>query len=320
MKRQNLDNAVVLSATGPLRPPALHMEVAGDDRMLLRQHGLAILLGRIDAARTGVELFRRDGFRSPFPRLEPAAQAGPETDARWLSCFADLLTGADNSPLHPGRWLLEPRRRLTPGSWAGELVRDWPGGYLNWRRGCTAVVPLRPLTEPDAPWMPALREGARAGVLAPVLLWEVSGLDGWVILDGHDRAVAALAEDREPAAIVLARGWSTARQTEAILGTVDHQRKVLAGLRDDRARRAAAERMGAGMARFAYGHERTMAWPVPGGVAGWTEALMDYRGAQRLLPEPGHSRDDTPATLVTELTSSYRSRTWTPAPGDRPAH
>ncbi|WP_051027623.1 hypothetical protein [Nocardia higoensis] len=280
MKRQDLDDAIVLSSTGPLRRPPLHMEVAGTDRMLLRQQGLAILLGRIDATRTGVELFRRTGFRAPLPPLPPAPQSGPAADAQWLSCFADMLARADNSPLHPGRWLLEYRERLTPGTWEEELLRDWPGGYLDWRRGCTAVIPLRPLTEPDAPWMPALRERARTGDLAPVLLWEVSGFDGWVILDGHDRAVAALAEGREPASIVLARGWSVARQTEAILGAVDHQRKVLAGLRDDRARRAATARMDAGMARFAYGHERTMAWPVPGGTSGWTDALMDYRGSQ----------------------------------------
>lgn len=280
MKRQDLDDAVALSSTGPLRPPPLHMEVAGADRMLLRQHGLAILLGRIDATRTGVELFRRSGFRSPLPALPPAPQAGPAPQRQWLSCFADLLARADNSPLHPGRWLLEYRSELAPGTWTGELLRDWPGGYLNWRRGCTAVIPLRPLTHADAPELAPVRALARAGDLAPVLLWEVSGFDGWVILDGHDRAVAALAEDSEPASIVLARGWSTARQTEAILGAVDHQRKVLAGLRDDRARRDAAARMDAGMARFAYGHERTMAWPVPGGPSGWTAALMDYRGSQ----------------------------------------
>jgi len=116
MKRQDLDNAVVLSSTGPLRPPPLHMEVAGADRMLLRQQGLAILLGRIDAARTGVELFRRTGFRSPLPPLPSAPESGPAEGARWLSCFADLLARADNSPLHPGRWLLEYHARLSPGT------------------------------------------------------------------------------------------------------------------------------------------------------------------------------------------------------------
>ncbi|MBF6356600.1 hypothetical protein IU449_18965 [Nocardia higoensis] len=290
MKRQDLDDAVVLSATGPLRPPPLHMEVAGTDRMLLRQQGLAILLGRIDATRTGVELFRRTGFRSPLPSLAPRPQAGPAPHGQWLSEIADLLARADNSPLHPGRWLLEYRERLAPGTWKDELLRDWPGGYLDWRRGCTAVIPLRPLTDPDAAWMPAMRERARAGDLAPVLLWEVSGFDGWVILDGHDRAVAALAEGREPASIVLARGWSVTRQTDAILGAVDHQRKLLAGLRDEEEIRAATERMDAGMARFAYGHERTMAWPVPGGPSGWTAALMDYRGSQ-LTAYQQHQQD-----------------------------
>ncbi len=42
--------------------------------------------------------------------------------------------------------------------------------------------------------MKAYRKHVRDGTLAPVLLWWVPFLDGWLILDGHDRAVAALAE------------------------------------------------------------------------------------------------------------------------------
>ncbi|AXK87242.1 MULTISPECIES: hypothetical protein [Nocardia] len=291
MRRQDLDDAVVLTSTGPLLPPPLHMEVAGTDRMLLRQCGRAILLGRIDGDRTGVELFRRVGYRSPLPPLDPAETG---TEQQWLSGFADALSAADNGPLHPGRWLLEYRSTLTHGTWHGEFIRDWPGGYLAWRRGCTAIIPLRPLTDPDAPELAAARRRARAGTLAPVLLWEVSGFDGWVILDGHDRAVAALAEGHEPASIVLARGWSMQKQTDAILGAIDHQRRVLAGLRDERERRDVTARMSAGMARFAYGHERTMAWPVPGGLPGWTAALLDYRGDQYAARRNGSADGSEP--------------------------
>lgn len=38
----------------------------------------------------------------------------------------------------------------------------------------------------------------------PVLLWWISGLDCYVILDGHDRILAAIAEDREPPFMALA--------------------------------------------------------------------------------------------------------------------
>jgi hypothetical protein len=84
------------------------------------------------------------------------------------------------------------------------------------------VLPLRPLSAPDSSRVKALRKHARAGTLAPVLMWWVTFLDGWLLLDGHDRAVAALAEGVPPAGVELAvvpddADWrETARQvTEA---------------------------------------------------------------------------------------------------------
>ncbi|KUN25961.1 hypothetical protein AQJ11_18565 [Streptomyces corchorusii] len=66
-----------------------------------------------------------------------------------------------------------------------------------------------------------------------MLLWWVTALDGWLLLDGHDRAVAALAEGRTPPCVVLTR------------------------LPDEEDWRREA---------------RTRSWPLPGGVSAW-EAL-----------------------------------------------
>lgn len=59
-----------------------------------------------------------------------------------------------------------------------------------------------------------------------MLLWELSAFDGWLILDGHDRAVAALAEGYEPASVILARGNSLNKQTAIIQAmTADRRRE-----------------------------------------------------------------------------------------------
>jgi hypothetical protein len=44
-----------------------------------------------------------------------------------------------------------------------------------------------------------------------VLLWAQSGLDGYVVLDGHDRLVATLADGTPPRTLVLARAGESAR-------------------------------------------------------------------------------------------------------------
>lgn len=92
---------------------------------------------------------------------------------------------------------------------------------------------LRPLSAEDAPRVRAHRTHARDGTLAPVLLWWVTALDGWLLLDGHDRAVAALAEGRTPPCVVLTR----------VPDEEDWRREA-----------------------------RTRSWPLPGGVSAW-EAL-----------------------------------------------
>jgi hypothetical protein len=103
--------------------------------------------------------------------------------------------------------MLTPRTTFAPGIWNCDLVRDWPDATLELLcgGGWHGVLPLRPLPAPDAPRVKAYRKHAREGTLAPVLLWWVSFLDGWLLLDGHDRAAAALVEGMQPACVELVR-------------------------------------------------------------------------------------------------------------------
>jgi hypothetical protein len=160
---------------------------------------------------------RAKGVRSPVApcrasRARALAEFGPdEAVARWAQAFVSELATAAGGPLHTGRWILtrhdagnrfEHRR---PSERWSLLVGDHDG-YTNWFTTPSAwdIVPLRAPSALDGARVKAYRKQARDGTLPPILLWWISGLCCHVLLDGHDRFAAALAEDREPSVLVLA--------------------------------------------------------------------------------------------------------------------
>ena len=116
-----------------------------------------------------------------------------------------------------------------------------------------------------------------AGILPPVLLWWISGLDCHVVLDGHDRLVAALSEDVEPPVLALSSVSTeqAARDTDAVLnrytGTADAlEREVAAGTPGaERALDAVGRRLAADLKTGETAYGATRAWPLRGGTAAW---------------------------------------------------
>ncbi|CCK30539.1 hypothetical protein BN159_6160 [Streptomyces davaonensis JCM 4913] len=175
--------------------------------MTLLQGQRPLLLGRSDGdgCCRDLAMHRLDGYRSPLPPIRSALMRDP---GNWPHRYASWLDESPESPLHDGRWELRERREFPPYVWfSEEFVRDWPGGSLELYcgGGWNGVLPLRRLSAPDDPRVKAYRKHVRDGTLAPVLLWRVTFLDGWLILDGHDRALAALEEGRTPPCVVLTR-------------------------------------------------------------------------------------------------------------------
>lgn len=199
------DGGLVLAVpdTTPF-PPPLRLEWSAQGHLLLRQGQHQLFRGRFegDGCCRDLHLERRPGYRSPLPPLSAAAmRARPD----WPHRFALHLQATAHGPLHHGRWRLTPRAASAPGVWSTDLVRDWPDATLELLcgGGWHGILPLRPLSAPDAPRVKALRKHAREGTLAPVLLGWIAFLDGWIVLDGHDRAAAALAEGTPPECIEL---------------------------------------------------------------------------------------------------------------------
>lgn len=168
--------------------------------------------------------------------VESAKKVGEENRASyWSRYFARQLMEAPTPLLSSGRWLLRPMEQTKPTApyvlnkqvpfeqWRFEtppgtsdisvfwslysedipdlqdpkkviLVDWWWGGYQ--------LLPRHSVL-PECGRVKWWRKKCREGTLPPILVWFISGLASFVILDGHDRMQAALAEGIQPQFLVL---------------------------------------------------------------------------------------------------------------------
>lgn len=280
----------------PVRP-GLRMECADGGRLLLTQGDKPVLFARQRATHRGVHYARTGRYVSPLAPLRAAddralaALAPPgseEWTGRWAARWAKELRRADEGPLHEGDWHLAP---MLPGwfvehHWATLLPHDTDRGHLTWFghgdpvEDARDLLPLRALSAPDAPRVQAYRRRFREGVLAPVLLWWISGLNVPVVLDGHDRLVAALAEGGRPRILLLSRAVDAAyvavcserplREYEERMAALEPGplAPVKAG--------AASRRLADALTAIERATEITRAWPLAGGVPAWERAAAAH--------------------------------------------
>jgi hypothetical protein len=111
--------------------------------------------------------------------------------------------------------MLDGEWRLTPYCGEGNVgvisapelrrvVEQKSCGYIQWDFGDHVYpITLRDRSSTDSGRVKAWRKHARAGSLPPVLLYWISGLAAHVVLDGHDRLLAALLEEVSAPALSL---------------------------------------------------------------------------------------------------------------------
>jgi hypothetical protein len=255
----------------PGRPP-LRFETADAGRLALWQNERLLLLAREQeggCSREGLYVHRLPGYRSPLPPITATLARRP---GNWPLRYARWLENTGEGPLHEGRWHLGERKAFPPYVWQTDFERDWPGCHLAWcADGWQGVVPLRPLSPPDAPRVKAYRRQAREGTLAPVLLWRATPLDGWLLLDGHDRAVAALLEDRTPPCVVLARLADEREWRREARNLTEAWQEYGAPITEMTDMTEMAERHADVLASLPYEDAPTRTWPLPGGRAAWDD-------------------------------------------------
>ncbi len=268
---------VTFSLAGPA-VPALRMAVADGRRLAVLAGDRPVLFGRVEEGWWRVDLRLADPPEPVVPPIRAArARAWAGDPGAWAVWSAHELRRSPCSPLHAGEWAIGADRWILPGgrprpvvAWddVGRAVHDFGGPDR-------PVVPLRRLSPPDAPRVKAARRLIREHALPPVLLWEVTGLLGAVILDGHDRLAAALAEGVRPDLLLVARrderssvpANAAAERYETTMGhlATAGERGLAAEVR----RRAEAEAARAVAAQSKPWPAPTWAWPYPGGADGW---------------------------------------------------
>jgi hypothetical protein len=137
----------------------------------------------------------------------------------WARDFASRLARSSRSPLHDGYWTLSPAQCAEGLSAAlpeqtlmsmgyhrfiqrvESCLDVAPVAWQRWRlNGSGAALRLRDPSDTDSARIKTFRKLARQGVMPPLLFLYVSGLDMFVLLDGHDRLRALLLEYWAPAA------------------------------------------------------------------------------------------------------------------------
>ncbi|MET9540975.1 hypothetical protein ABZY16_26285 [Streptomyces sp. NPDC006553] len=281
---------------GPVKP-GLRVECADGRRLVLMQGVVPVLFARQRATHRGLHYARTGRYASPLTPLraeraravaEFATPGSAEWSKRWAAYAEAELRGAAEGPLHAGEWLLVPdvHRWFEVVNWPKLLDHDPDRGHLTWFgygdpvEDARDLLPLRALSDPEAPRVKAYRRQYREGVLPPVFAWWISGLNSPVVLDGHDRVTAALAEGGRPEVLILSRAVVDAKWV-AILSArpVEEYEKRVAALEGPLATSRIAHQsrsLANDLTAIISGYDRTRAWPFPGGAAAWDAAAATH--------------------------------------------
>ena len=207
----------------PVRP-SLHMQAAGRGFLRLMVRSSPLLWARVDRNDLGYTYLRSDRafsvldpLTSLLSRAAEAPMGSPGYRSYWARELAARLMASPVSPLHPGRWwLLAGRgvaleaglqRAFPEAHTASSLAEISSQPSLDRSRWDSSdelpPLALRPLSPPDDDRVKAWRRSFREDTLPPVLMLWMSGLQRLVVLDGHDRLAAALAEGGVPEVMIL---------------------------------------------------------------------------------------------------------------------
>ncbi|MEU0938834.1 hypothetical protein [Embleya sp. NPDC005971] len=248
-----------------------------------------LLLAEVDPEWYGVDYRCPTPYRSPLAPLRAAEARAvgtvndPAWYPRWAHRMADELSR--NGPLYGGTWVLSrdiDRTRLRFPEFAAPTLPSWPEGHIDFNAHTYhywEILPLHPLASAEDGRVKAYRKQVRDGSLPPVLVWWVSMLQTHLVLDGHDRLAASLAEGRVPPLLVLSR---PTEHDVYVAGPVDGYERRMAAIADvpevsaSNAVRDAGRQLARDLFRLRAGYGLTRAWPLKGGVPAWQHLVARH--------------------------------------------
>ena len=289
------------SAARYLGAPGLHVGYASHRLFRVRHRQRTCFLARLEMGFSGLWWTRpnsRVESLGILPPLRAALARGIGNDLRrWAWTFHELLNSATTSLLYSGTWRIEPASDREP-SFGGyprirrlECCLTESGGFSKWDlNGSGDVFALRAPSAPDTARVKTWRKLARQAVLPPLLLFFVSGMDSWLLVDGHDRLQAALLEGMAPSLLCVSsvreQRWSVdAEKRATIVRALERQMKYpLTPKQMDGVNRRLIETW----REPSMIAPKTRAWHILGGAEAWrTEAreLIKMGAPEGLLDE-----------------------------------
>ena len=181
--------------------------------------------GIIDEGYYGVSILRNDNEwpleQMPVKPIQAAdieasiQYSGFERDSFWARFFAKSLSKSKASPFYKGKWSLTNKNPYIETS-EYDLPVEEPTAenkagfynvrplYLDWGAvGSYAVIALKSMPDKKEGRVKWWRKQVRAGNCPPVLIWFISCLQAYVVLDGHARLRAFTLEKQAPDFMVL---------------------------------------------------------------------------------------------------------------------
>ena len=208
------------------RVPGFEVSLCPPHRLRVSVRDAPVCWARVWDDYYGYDLLRKRGEDSwaivppiPFQLADDIARShAEERMRRWSRHFATSLWESTGSPFMAGEWMLAPHMRWHEGAWLAprEIERVIAhGGHesIHWDH-MIQPFPLRDMSPADTGRVKAWRKLSRRGGLPPVLLYWVSGLVAYVVLDGHDRLLAAQIEETPVAFLCLDRVEEIHRDAE----------------------------------------------------------------------------------------------------------
>jgi hypothetical protein len=221
------------------RPAPTHWQSAPGLRARLVLHDRVLLWLKFESKHYGVNVLKAPAKEAPMPWIATDALSSSQIEAirtkaldkqsaAWAQVFAEQLLASPHSMLYPGIWMLGTARpkpnqkRWTYNAdfpfrhrlsrcvvWSLDKVEDTLRQnnhvYCDWFVSPDyQIITLRDI-DPYAGRIRWWRKKSREGSLPPVLLWYVSCLCSYVLIDGHDRLAASIAEGVAPEFVILHR-------------------------------------------------------------------------------------------------------------------
>ncbi len=217
--------ALVFRVAGPQLPASGGLRVeAGSGTIRCTLAGEPILWARPDPYCQGAWVLQRTAEGSPgilphwnFPEARTHGEASSvKFMESWAKAIARALLESSRSPLHEGTFLLSAARRglygLEPvgtnhlpaiASGFEEFFGVDQPEWVPWGPMVRPVLPLRERPRNHEGRVKAWRKAVQEGWLPPLVLYWVSGLNAFLLLDGHARLVAMELEGVRPSQALM---------------------------------------------------------------------------------------------------------------------